>query len=79
MPKTLKEKAEEGAQIKAAQEKESADFRQKIVFERSHPDFAYWPGDKATLSPEHTANLVNGGFARFDAAETADAPTDEQR
>jgi hypothetical protein len=50
-----------------------------IVFLRSHPNYAYNAGNRATLSQEHTDLLVNGGFARFDEAETAEAPTDEPR
>lgn len=50
-----------------------------IVFLRSHPNYAYNAGNRATLSQDHTDLLVNGGFARFDEAETAEVPTDEQR
>ena len=50
-----------------------------IGFLRSHPGYAYNAGNRAVLSPEHTDLLVTGGFARYDEAETAEAPTDEQR
>lgn len=60
-------------------ETETPEEGKPIVFLRSHPDYAYNAGNRATLSQHHTDLLVNGGFARFDAAETAEAPTDETR
>ena len=67
------------APVPSAPEVETPADGQPIIFLRSHPNYAYNAGNRAVLSQKHTDLLVNGGFARFDAAETADAPTDEQR
>lgn len=45
---------------------------QKIKFLRSHPHYAYWPGDMADLTAEHVKLLTTGGFA-----ELVDAPQTE--
>ena len=50
-----------------------------LVFMRSHPAYAYNAGDRAVLAPDQAALLIEGGFARFDTAETAVVPTDELR
>ncbi|MBH8558989.1 hypothetical protein [Hymenobacter negativus] len=85
MPQTPEQKAAaekakaEKAAVNQLQEGQHSAALKPIVFLRSHPNYAYNAGNKATLSQEHTDLLVNGGFARFDEAETAEAPTDEQR
>jgi hypothetical protein len=38
---------------------------QSIKFLRSHPGYAYWPGDTADLTAEHITLLVDGGFAKL--------------
>lgn len=43
---------------------------QSLVFKRSHPGYAYWPGDAASLTGEHAKLLLAGGFAEL-------APTQE--
>lgn len=52
-----------------------------IVFERSHPSYAYWPGNYAELADEHADLLLDGGFARpaTEADAQAVVPTDETR
>ncbi|MBH8569362.1 hypothetical protein KB206_10735 [Microvirga sp. STS02] len=75
------------AETRAAAEKKAADEQAKrdadrprtIVFDRSHPSYAYNAGNTAVLAKEHTDLLVNGGFAHFADSETAVAPTDETR
>jgi hypothetical protein len=38
---------------------------QSVRFMRSHPGYAYWPGDTAALAAEHVQLLVSGGFAEL--------------
>jgi hypothetical protein len=38
---------------------------QPVRFLRSHPNYAYWPGDTANLAAEHVAFLTQGGFAEL--------------
>jgi hypothetical protein len=40
---------------------------QSVRFKRSHPRYAYWPGDTATLAAEHVQLLISGGFAELSA------------
>ena len=55
------------AEQKAAADKEEADKKAaettEITFKRSHPAYAYWPGDKAEINAEKAAELIEGGFA----------------
>lgn len=44
---------------------ENAPETQSIKFLRSHPGYAYWPGDTADLTAEHITLLVDGGFAKL--------------
>lgn len=44
---------------------ENAAETQSIKFLRSHPGYAYWPGDTADLTAEHITLLVDGGFAKL--------------
>ncbi|MDO7851393.1 hypothetical protein [Hymenobacter convexus] len=72
--------AEEKAAKKAAEQAAIAAVGiRKVAILRSHPAYAYNAGDKAELSDVHADVLVKGGFARYDEAETAEAPTDETR
>jgi outer membrane biosynthesis protein TonB len=55
-----------------AGQKVASEDTKKLKFLRSHPGYAYWPGDTAALTAEHVTLLVDGGFA-----ELADEPDAE--
>lgn len=63
-----KKKAEAPTNV-AATELAEAPETQSLVFKRSHPAYAYWPGDKADLTAEHVKLLVDGGFAELASTE----------
>ena len=63
-----KQKPEKAPDVPVAQAK--AAKTQSLVFKRTHPGYAYWPGDTADLTAEHVKLLVDGGFAEL-------APTSE--
>jgi hypothetical protein len=74
--------AEEKAAKKAAEQAAIAAVgKQKVVITRTHPDFAYWPGNQVEFSDVQADALIKGGYARplTEADETAEAPTDETR
>jgi hypothetical protein len=50
-----------------------------IVFLRSHPGYAYHPGNHAELADEHADLLIEGGFATLDLDEATTTETDETR
>jgi hypothetical protein len=56
---------------------ENALETQSIKFLRSHPSYAYWPGDTADLTAEHVTLLVDGGFAELVAEPAADTDTED--
>ena len=58
-----KQKSEKAPDAPAAQAK--AAETQRLVFKRTHPAYAYWPGDRADLTAEHVNLLVEGGFAEL--------------
>jgi len=65
-----KEAADKAAQGGAADQVSTASEAkevetQKIKFLRTHPNYAYWPGDEADLTAEHVEFLTNGGFAEL--------------
>lgn len=77
------QKAAEKAAQAAAGEQNQSDADEKLVetqqikFLRSHPGYAYWPGDTADLAAEHVELLTTGGFAELvvaaeEAPETED-------
>lgn len=73
--KAAEKAASEAAAKQAdAQSDENAPETQKIKFGRSHPGYAYWPGDTADLTAEHVTLLVEGGFAEL-VTEAADTTT----
>jgi len=59
-----------------AQKVENAPETQSIKFLRSHPSYAYWPGDTADLTAEHVTLLVDGGFAELIAKVDAEPETE---
>ena len=56
---------------------ENAPETQPTKFLRSHPSYAYWPGDTADLTAEHVTLLVGGGFAELVAEPVAKPETEE--
>jgi hypothetical protein len=56
---------------------ENAPETQPIKFLRSHPGYAYWPGDTADLTAEHVTLLVDGGFAELVAEPDAEPDTED--
>jgi hypothetical protein len=50
---------------------------QKIKFLRSHPGYAYWPGDTADLTADHVTLLVDGGFAELVGEPDSETDTED--
>jgi hypothetical protein len=72
--KAAKEAAEKQKQ---PENSESAPETQKIKFLRSHPRYAYWPGDTAALTTEHVELLTTGGFAELVGTPETDSENEE--
>jgi len=77
------QKAAEKAAQEAANEQsqpetgEKSTETQQVKFLRSHPRYAYWPGDTTDLTAGHVELLTTGGFAELVGAPETESENEE--